>query len=102
MKKIFHDLYYGRLAPSERGEPQDPELTLIDQKISDLLVHFKSTLPPGEWGRFEELESLYMKSSTIEEMDAFAYGLSMGISLMIGVFDFDLQETFYTKNHAVS
>ena len=102
MNKIFQDLYYGRLAPSERGKPKDPEYTLIDRKISNLLDHFKDTLPSEEWKRLEELEELYKMSSDIEDVDTFAYGLCMGISLMIGVLNFDLLEKFYTKDHVAT
>ena len=41
-------------------------------------------------------------SSDIEDVDTFAYGLCMGISLMIGVLDFDLLEKFYTNNHVAT
>jgi len=98
MNKIFHDLYLGQLALSERGKPNDPEYATIEGKIFDISEHFQNTLPPDEWKRFEELENLYISLSTIEEVDTFTYGLCMGISLMIGVTGFDLQEKFYTND----
>ena len=36
MKNIFHDLYYGRLVPFERGRAENPEYTSINRKISDI------------------------------------------------------------------
>jgi|GEM_PF-4328975 len=45
-------------------------------------------MPPDEYKRFEELESLYAQSATIEDVDLFGYGMSMGVLLMIEVFGF--------------
>lgn len=102
MNKIFHDLYFGRLAPSERSKPQNPKFTLIDDKIDELTAHFKDTLSPEDWEQFEKLDSMYMELLDFFQVDAYAYGLSMGISLMTGVLDFDLLEKYYTKNNAAS
>lgn len=88
MKSFMNDLYYGHLVPWERGRPQDPDYTLTQRKISDIKVHFKDTLPPEEWKRFEELENLYIQSSCIDDVDIFSYGLNMGILLMIDVLNF--------------
>jgi len=88
MKSFMNDLYYGRLIPCERGRPQDPDYTPTQRKISDIKVHFKDTLAPEEWKRFEELENLYAQSSGIDDVDLFSYGLNMGILLMIDVLDF--------------
>ena len=88
MKKILHELYYGRVKPWERGRAQGQESDLINQNISDIKAQLKNTLPPEEWKLIEELEDLYTKSSTIEELDAFSYGLNLGILLMINVLDF--------------
>jgi len=88
MKKILHELYYGRIKPWERGRTHDPESDFINQKISDLKAQLKNTLPPEGWIQIEELEDLYTKSSTIDEVDAFSYGFNLGILLMINVLDF--------------
>jgi hypothetical protein len=85
---LMHDLYFGRLVPWERGRSQDPHYTPITRKISGIKDHFKDTLPPEEYKRFEELENLYAQSSSIEDVELFEYGLSMGILLMIEVFGF--------------
>lgn len=89
MKKgMMYDLYFGHLIPWERGCSQNPDYTPINRKISDIKEHFRDTLPPDEYKRFEELENLSAQSSTIEDVDIFEYGLSMGILLMIEVFGF--------------
>ena len=88
MKKILHELYYGRIKPWERGRTHDPESDLVNQNISDIKTQLKNTLPREEWKQIEDLEDLYTKSSTIEEIDAFSYGFNLGILLMINVLDF--------------
>ena len=88
MKKILHELYYGRLVSWERGRAQDPEYTLINRKISDIKIHFKNSMSPEEWERFEELENQCSQSSAIEEREAFSYGFTLGVLLMMNVLDF--------------
>jgi len=88
MKNIMYDLYFGHLIPWERGRSQDPAYTPITRKISAIKEHIKATMPPDEYKRFEELENLYSQSATIEDVDLFGYGMSMGILLMIEVFGF--------------
>ena len=88
MKSFADNLYYGRLVPCERGRSEEPEYSLVNRKINDIKEHLESSLPPEEWKRFEELERLYTELSTIEEREAFSYGLSMGILFMIEVLDF--------------
>lgn len=87
-KSLMYDLYYGRLVPWERGRSQDPAYTPVSRKISDIKEHFRDTLTPGEYQRFEELEDLSAQSSSIEDVDIFEYGMSMDILLMIEVFRF--------------
>lgn len=87
-KSFMYDLYFGNLVPWERGRSQDPAYTPINRKISDIKVHFKGLLSPEEYQKFEEMEELKAQSGAIEDVDLFAYGLSMGILLMIDVFNF--------------
>lgn len=87
-RSMMYDLYFGHLVPWERGRSQNPDYTPVNRKISDIKEHFRDTLLPDEYKRFEELENLYADSSTIEDVDIFEYGMSMGILLMIEVFGF--------------
>ena len=88
MKTFAQALYYGCFMPRERDRVQDPEYTYMRRKINDIQVHFQSVLKPEDRKLFDELEDLYIQSATIEDIDAFAYGLNMGILLMIDVIEF--------------
>jgi len=88
MRSFAENLYYGRFVPCERGRSENPEFTPLNRKICDIKKQLQNNLPPEEWKRFEELEGLYTQMSSIEENDAFYYGLNMGILFMIGAFDF--------------
>jgi len=88
MKTFAQALYYGDLIPWGRGRPQDPEYTPMKHRISDIKIHLQRVLPAGEWELFEELDNLYARSSTIEDIDAFTYGLNMGVLLMMGAMEF--------------
>lgn len=87
-RSMMYDLYFGHLIPWERGRSQDPHYTPVNRKISGIKEHFRDTLLPDEYKRFEELENLSAQSSSIEDVELFEYGLSMGILLMIEVFRF--------------
>jgi len=88
MNSFVKDLYYGEISPWERGRPQDPKYADFTRRIIDIQKHFKDTLPPEQWKRFEELENLNTQSLSIDNLGAFSYGLSMGILLMIDVINF--------------
>ena len=85
---IMHDLYFGNLVPWERGRPEDQNYTPIRHRVSEIKEHFKSILSTEEYKRFEEMEDLDSQSGTIEEIHLFNYAFSMGILMMIDVFDF--------------
>jgi len=85
---IMHDLYFGNLVPWERGRPEDPNCTPIAHKISDIKEHFDNTLSLEEKKRFEEMQDLESKFDIMDEVHLFRYAFSMGVLMMIDVFDF--------------
>jgi len=88
MRTFAEALYYGCIVPRERSIVKNPDYAILQQKIIDIKMHFQSILPPEEWERFEEMEVLQTQSTLIEEVDAFSYGLNMGILLMLGTLAF--------------
>jgi len=88
MKSFMHDLYYGRLIPWERGRAQDPDYTPINRKISDIKVYFRDKLSSEDYEKIEEMWNLRAESNSIEDVDAFSYGVCMGALLMMEVFNF--------------
>lgn len=87
-KSFMHDFYFGHFIPWERGRSQDPDYTPINRKISDIKVYFRDKLSPEDNEKIEEMGNLRAQSSTIEDVDAFSYGMCMGMLLMMEVFDF--------------
>lgn len=87
-KSIMYDLYFGNLVPWERGRAQSPAYAPITSKICDIDEHFQKLLSPEEYKKFEEMQDLRADIGNIEDVDLFEYGLSMGILLMIDVFNF--------------
>ena len=91
MRSILEAFYFGRLSPWERGRPKDPDYTPTSRKISDITEYFQEKLQPDDFLKLEELGNLRSRCSLIEEVDAFTYGLCMGMLLMMEVFDFKQQ-----------
>lgn len=87
-KSILYDLYFGNLAPCERGRPQNPAYTPITRQISDIDEYFEKLLSPEAYEKFEEMQNLKADIGTIEDADLFEYAFSMGILLMFEVFGF--------------
>jgi len=88
MNSFVKALYYGEISPWERSRLKDPEYTRISHKINDIQAHFRNTLPAEEREKIEELENLYSRALSIENVDVFYYGMSMGILMMVDVISF--------------
>jgi len=93
-----YDLYFGNLVPWERGRSKDPAYTPITRKISDIKVHFEELLSSEEYKKFEEMEDLQAEAGTIEDINLFEYGFSMGVLMMIEVFGFMSAAAYRIKN----
>ena len=91
MRSILEELYFGRLAPWERGRPKNPDYTPVSRKITDIHTYFQGKLPPDDFAKLEELGNLRSRCNLIEDVDAFSYGLCMGALLIMEVFDFKQQ-----------
>ena len=88
MHSILEAIYYGDMAAWERKRPNEPEYDVSNRKISTIKKHFEEILSPEEYEQFEELGNLYANISTIEELYLFKYAFSMGVLLMMDVYDF--------------
>jgi len=91
MNSFVKSLYYGEVSPWERDRPKDPEYKHIASKISGLQKYFQNTLPAEQLKKLEELEILHAQASSIESLDNFAYGLNMGILIMVDAIDFKIR-----------
>lgn len=87
-QSMMHNLYYGTLVPWERKCSRNPDYGPLNEKISRIKGYFKELLPPDEYQKFEEWERLEADVKSIDEIDVFEYGFSMGTLIMMDVFGF--------------
>lgn len=87
MQRILHELYYGRIYPSERGVPKNSEYRKLHDKISDEIDCFNSILNEEQRNRLEQLEDIFANASDMEIVDAFSYGFKLATLIMIDVFN---------------
>jgi len=88
MNSFAKSLYYGQISPWERSRSENPEYTNISHKINDIQIHFRNTLSTEDWEKLDELETLHIRSLSIENEDIFSYGLNIGLLLMADAIDF--------------
>ena len=93
MKKIFHNLYYGKINNFERIATITDEESELINKLEEERKHFSFIMSPEDFKRFENFEYLNMKLNDFKDMRTFVYALKFGISLMCAVFmDEDAEE----------
>lgn len=93
MKFILKDLYYGKIAPWERGHSKDPEHNELNRKIEEEKRYFIQKMSLDDCTRFQALESLYSQSGGMEEAEAFADGFKLGFLLAAAVYGDDDEST---------
>ena len=86
--RILDELYFGGLSAWERRYLKDPDYMEVSKKISKIKQHFEDVLSPEENERFENLQKLLSESGLFEEIQLFEYAFSMGVLMMMDVFDF--------------
>ncbi len=84
-ESLLNDLYYGKIVPWERPRVCTHGFEEISDKIIDIEKHFKNLLPPEEYEKFEELQSLRGQAASIESAELFEYAFSTGVLMMIEV-----------------
>lgn len=84
-KSILEALFYGKIAPFERGVKHSPERAEVEHKIQEEKEFFKSELSHDLHQRFTALEDLYNRASDDEEIDIFTHGFTIGALIMLEV-----------------
>ena len=83
MKQDFlKDLYYGHYRPFERRPHKSPEHAAVDKQIDREREYFATRLSPDDYKRFLDLEDLFSRSSSFNNINIFAYGLRFGAKFM--------------------
>jgi len=78
-------LYNGKIIPWERKQPRNDELLEVVRKIEDEERYFVGKMSLDDCQRFQALSKLYSELNSIEDENAFAYGFTLGMLLMMDV-----------------
>ena len=86
MKSILEELYHGNVSPLERLRPTNPEYYPTNHKIEEVKQYLKGKISQDDQNRFEELEELYCRSTSIELTDMFIIGFRLAALIMTEVY----------------
>jgi hypothetical protein len=86
MKSILEELYNGSVYPAEQVCPTDPEYRIVNREIGEIKQYLKGKLSEEDKQRFEELEELFCRSSSMESTDIFVCGFRLAALIMIEVY----------------
>lgn len=85
MQSVIDDLYDGEIRPSETLMPQDPKYREMSKQVGEEKKYFSGILDESDRKRFDELDDLQTLVGRMIEKEFFAYGLKLGIMLMLEV-----------------
>lgn len=86
MKDLLEKLYSGEIYPAEQLVIADPAYKPTHKRIDNEIAYLRSQLPNEAWPHLDELESLYLNSSSMTCFAGFASGFKLGVQLMHEVF----------------
>lgn len=86
MIKILNSLYNSDFNGVERKVISTTETKALHKKIHNEERYFIHKMSLDDVQRFQQLQNLYMQSSSYEQEDAFAYGFKLATILMCEVF----------------
>ena len=84
MNKILQELYHGRIW--ERRTNMTPEEMAILDKIQEEKQHFSGILSAGDYKRLENIEALYRKLHSLDDMVTYIHAFRLGAMIMCVVF----------------
>jgi hypothetical protein len=84
-RSIFETLYFGGINPAVRKVLCTSETQEIARKIQTETDCLRNELPPDFHQRLDELEELFAKASSMEDVDIFAHGFRTGALIMLGI-----------------
>ena len=87
MRSIFQNLYYGKIIPWERRNRHSEEQQKIVRQIGEEEDRFVSRLLPEDSERYQKLVALRSTLYESEESGLFAYSLTLGVMLILGILD---------------
>jgi len=84
---MLRELYYGKVIPWERKSRICEAQSKMLKKIEEEENYFLSKLSPEDGERFKAFQKLNADFTSFEDGETFSYGLTMGVLLMIDIFD---------------
>jgi hypothetical protein len=92
MNKILQALYVGHVPGWECHASMTPEGKAVNQKIHDEKKYFSGVLSKEDCKRLHELDDMYRRSNSFENMNSFIYAFRLGVMLMCDVFMGEVQK----------
>ncbi|QUL53339.1 hypothetical protein KDC22_23465 [Paenibacillus tritici] len=85
MRSLLEKLYHGSLHPNENVIPTDPQYTILNKRISEIIETWKGQLSEEEFDELEAFLDLYAQAHGMELASIFKYGFRLGAGIMVEV-----------------
>jgi hypothetical protein len=87
MKSILGELYNGSVYPAELICSTDPEYRPLNRELGEMKKSFTSDMSAEDRKRFEKIEELNCRSSSMESTESFIYGFRLAALVMMEVYN---------------
>ena len=82
-KSILQQLFDGELFPSENIRPDSSAYNEMDKALSEEIDCFLNILSGDNLDRFQKINDLYCKTTSIYNYECFAHGFRLAVALMV-------------------
>ena len=82
-KSILQQLFDGEIFPSENINPSDPTYTETKKILDEETEYFIKILSGDDLDRFQKINDLYCKTTSIYSYECFAHGFRLAVALMV-------------------
>lgn len=86
MDSILHDLYHGKLFPSEQYTPPEGKHRKFQEECADRYDNFVKSLEPYQKNAFVRIIDDQFHLMSFDHPDVFACGFQMGAKVMFEVY----------------
>ena len=81
-KSILQQLFDGEIFPSENINPSDPTYVESKKALDEETNYFLNKLSGDDFDRFQKINDLYCKTTSIYSYECFAHGFRLAVALM--------------------
>ena len=82
-KSILQQLFDGEIFPSENINPSDPIYVETKKILDEETDYFMNVLSGDDLDRFQKINDLYCKTTSIYSYECFAHGFRLAVALMV-------------------